>query len=293
MSAIFETEFRDLPMPEPDKNGKERHAKASSMKIVLLALADHANDDGEAWPGFTRLELKTGLSRQGVADVLSALRYNGLVFVRDEPSKRGTNYYTINVQCFPKLLDKEDQRLLVKPLDQPGQATLPEAVKPLDSNHPLTTIKPSLDDKQISKPTARIDRTEAEQEELDKKKNAWLFPTSQTEIDENIFAKEATDNFESCLHFNPLPWSSNRDWEKFEKFVIGEYRKDKTVWQRYDEWRKDKGKYVGAMSNKAIKYRPADFIACFPDFLAHTAMYGKASQPRDIETDSTGAPITW
>jgi hypothetical protein len=144
MSAIFETEFRDLPMPEPDKNGKERHAKASSMKIVMLALADHANDDGEAWPGFTRLELKTGLSRQGVSDVMSALRYNGLIFINEEPSKSGTNFYTINIQCFPKLLGKEDKRLLVKPLDYPSQATLPEVVKPLDLNHHLTINKPSI-----------------------------------------------------------------------------------------------------------------------------------------------------
>jgi len=142
-----------------------------------------------------------------------------------------------------------------------------------------SNTKESIPKKSFSKPTARINRTESEQEELDEKKNAWLFPANQTEIDANVFAKEAVDNFESCLHFNPLPWSSNREWERFEKFVVDEYRKDAAVWQRYDEWRKDKGKYVGALSNKAIKYRPDDFIACFPDFLAHTVMYG--GKPRD------------
>ena len=148
MSAIFETEFRDLPMPEPDSNGKQRHAKASSMKIVLLALADHANDDGECWPGYSRLELKTGLSRQGIADVLSAITHNGLAFIADEPSKKRTNYYTINLNSFPQLRDKEDKRLLVKPLDESShltngsQATLPEVVKPLDLNHHITTKEP-------------------------------------------------------------------------------------------------------------------------------------------------------
>jgi len=128
-------------------------------------------------------------------------------------------------------------------------------------------------------PTARIDRTEEEQEELDRKKTAWLFPASQAEV-------------ESCLHFNPLPWSSNREWERLEKFVVAEYRKDKNIWQRYDTWRKGDGKYAGYLSNKAIKYRPDDFIACFPDFLAHTAMYGKKSGA-EVKVDADGAPITW
>src|SRR5258706_16413828 len=109
MSAIFETEFFDLPMPEPDKDGKQRRAKASSMKLVLLALADHANDEGESsYPGFTKLERKTGLSRQGLSDILSALRHNGLVFVADEPSKFGTNNYSLNLQAYPRLLGEND-----------------------------------------------------------------------------------------------------------------------------------------------------------------------------------------
>lgn len=151
MSAIFETEFFDLPMPEPDKNGKPRRAKASSLKLVLLALADHANDEGESsYPGLTKLMRKTALSRQGLVDVLSAIKYNGLAVVADEPSKLGTNNYTINLQSFPRLADQEGERLLVKSLDQSShltgdsQATLPEPVKPLDRNHPLTTIQPPV-----------------------------------------------------------------------------------------------------------------------------------------------------
>jgi len=145
MSAIFGTEFRDLPLGED-----ERMAKASSLKIVLLAIADHANDEGEsAYPGLTKLVLKTGLSRQGVIDVLKACKYNGLLSVSDNPSKLGTNDYTLNLECYPVLCGEEEKRLLVKPLDQSShltsgsQVTLPPLVKPLDHNHPLTVNKPS------------------------------------------------------------------------------------------------------------------------------------------------------
>lgn len=33
-----------------------------TTKLVLLALADHANDDGECWPGMARVRAKAGLS---------------------------------------------------------------------------------------------------------------------------------------------------------------------------------------------------------------------------------------
>lgn len=147
MSGIWYTEFRDLSLGDEGRN-----AKASSCKSVLLAIADQANDEGEgSYPGLTRLELKTALSRQGVIDVIKALKYNGLLYVADEPSKLGTNDYKIELSCFPQLSDKNDNSLLVKPLDQSShltstsQVALPALVKPLDSIHPLTVHESNID----------------------------------------------------------------------------------------------------------------------------------------------------
>lgn len=118
----------------------------------------------------------------------------------------------------------------------------------------------------------------------------------EEDLQGEIIAKEATDDFERSLHFNPLPWDSTRPWEKLKRFVVQEYEKDKTVWQRYDAWRKSDGKYSGAMNNKNISTRPVDFIACFPDFLAHTAMYSKKERVPDEERtdlDDFGAPRSY
>ena len=90
MSAIFEAEFHDL---EYVKDGETRKAKASTAKLVLLAIADHANDEGGAYPGYTRLETKTALSRQGLADTIDALEYNGLLTVDRKGSRLKTNDY--------------------------------------------------------------------------------------------------------------------------------------------------------------------------------------------------------
>lgn len=142
MSAIFETEMRDL---EYIKDGEYRKAKASTAKLVLLALADHANDYGESsYPGYDRLEIKTALSRQGISDTLEALKHNGLLTVSVKSSRLGTNDYTINIRAFPPMF-KEAETLpaLVKPLDSAesshlthvSQATRPES----SGNHHSTT----------------------------------------------------------------------------------------------------------------------------------------------------------
>ena len=142
MSAIFETEFTsDF---EYEKNGEKKAAKASTVKLVLLAIADHANDDGQAYPGLTRLELKTALSRQGVLDTIEALKFNGMLEIKGINNARGTNIYQLNLRSFitSKELPDNIYERVVKPLDQGSQATLPVVVKPLDLNHQLTINKP-------------------------------------------------------------------------------------------------------------------------------------------------------
>lgn len=277
MSAIFETEFRDLETGEVE-NDKPKHAKASSCKIVMLAIADHANDEGEsAYPGLTRLEVKTALSRQGLVDVIKALKYNGLLFVSDEPSKLGTNDYTINNACFPKLLDKDDARLLVKPLDQGSQATLLGVVKPLDSNHPLTTKESSLDKK-------------TKNSILAKSGIEWQIAAGveikQETIDEAVLEKAALDTFErdmqvaSNWEWYPAKGSNERAWKYLREFVVNVYKEDKKAFEKYQTWRTQP--YArGAMSNLAIKRRPEDFPSSWTDFLAST-MYEK---PRRVVSD--------
>ena len=57
MSSIFKTEFRDL------QDAEGNTTKASTAKFVCIALADHANDDGEgAYPSLAKIAYKTSLS---------------------------------------------------------------------------------------------------------------------------------------------------------------------------------------------------------------------------------------
>ena len=159
MSAIFETEFFDLK----DKDGNI--TKASTAKLVLLAMADHANDEGEgAYPSIDRLSRKTALSPQTIRNTFDALRYNGIIALTGM-SKHGTNNHTINTKSFPKAIGKEVPFLTLQPLEgsngyalplQPVTST-PLTVRPESS---LTVKEPSnggLSEKDLEQVNAKVD----------------------------------------------------------------------------------------------------------------------------------------
>jgi hypothetical protein len=141
MSLVFKAEIKDL---EYKKKGKKRKAKASTVKLILLSYADHANDEGEgAYPGYDKLEIKTALSRQGIADTLEAVKQNDLMTF-EGISKFGTNSYRIN---------KTKLQGLVKRLDscESSDMTTPSQVAGLKPSSP-PSVKPSIKRKKAAEP---------------------------------------------------------------------------------------------------------------------------------------------
>jgi hypothetical protein len=147
MTSIFQTEFRDLQ----DENGQT--SKASTCKLVLLAMADHANDEGEGvYPSIEILAKKCALSEQTIRNTFGALLYNGIIY-RVGLSKHGTHNHTIETRSFPQSENKRDfQPLLggVKPVEgQTGEVggsnRLDLGVKPVDPNHHLTIKETSTE----------------------------------------------------------------------------------------------------------------------------------------------------
>ena len=169
MSAIFATKFRDLK----DATGKV--TKGTTAKTVLLALADHANDNGQgAYPALTTMELKTVLSHQTILSAYKTLMYNGIITYVGK-SKLRTCDYTLNTQCFPgkgeplllinqadvplKPLECQDSSRLsegCKPLEYQDSSHLSGLLKPLELNHPLTILKPLKEDNDEEKIAAKL-----------------------------------------------------------------------------------------------------------------------------------------
>jgi len=67
----------------------ERFLLTPARRLVLLALADHANDEGVAWPSQRGLAAKCGVSRKTVNECLAAARDTGLLSVEQTTDEHG------------------------------------------------------------------------------------------------------------------------------------------------------------------------------------------------------------
>jgi len=155
MSLVFEAKIPTLQFVHSGvrRNDGKNHKKGDMFekiitvepprsKLILLAYADHANDDGiSAYPGLTRLERKTGLSRVGVVQTKRALVENGyLVHV----GKSGRHTDDMNI-----VVEKLGSKPSLPPTSKPS---LPELVNPVYPNHPKPSLEPSLSPAEIQPP---------------------------------------------------------------------------------------------------------------------------------------------
>jgi len=123
MSLVFEANIVDIILRE-----KGRRVTAPTLKLVLLALADHANDEGEsAYPSQHRLARKTSLERSSITYALSALMQEGFI-LRAGISKRDTINYTLNLPQLKSLVHLVDT--LQAPLPPGGQRVVHQVEGP-------------------------------------------------------------------------------------------------------------------------------------------------------------------
>lgn len=80
-----------------------------TQKIILLCIADYANDEGVAWPGKSAIAKKCRVSPTTVKNQLKKLSEMGVISVRrrkEENSKiHDTNVYWINLKAIVNLGD--------------------------------------------------------------------------------------------------------------------------------------------------------------------------------------------
>ena len=83
-----------------------------SQTLVLLALADAANDDGVCWPSQAEIGRKARLKDRAVRNQIRSLEAMGLVSVsrRATPQGRKTNVYHLNIGCDFSLQSKQPAR---------------------------------------------------------------------------------------------------------------------------------------------------------------------------------------
>ena len=80
----------------------EREDLTSTHKLVLLALADWANDEGLCWPSINRLAAKTSMAGRSVQRLIRQLEEMGFI-LREEEIGKGNRYWIKMplTQCHP------------------------------------------------------------------------------------------------------------------------------------------------------------------------------------------------
>lgn len=70
-------------------------------RLVVLCLADHANDEGVCYPSVGRLCQRTGMKERGVQNVLKRLSERGVLTVQKNAGMKGANLYTVHATPAP------------------------------------------------------------------------------------------------------------------------------------------------------------------------------------------------
>jgi len=121
---------------------------AMTQKLVLVSLADQANDEGLCWPSIESLSVRTCLCERAVQKALRALEAMGLLRVVERGSSRRTNQYWLTVRDW---LAKQPKPPELEGGDPFSMAKAGEAEKPTSTPHhvhpaphaPRTTCTPT------------------------------------------------------------------------------------------------------------------------------------------------------
>ena len=79
----------------------DKSLTSGNARLVLLALADCASEDGACWPSLRKLKKKSGVSEETVRKYLHAFEAIGLISSEeryDVGGRRTSNVYTINLE---------------------------------------------------------------------------------------------------------------------------------------------------------------------------------------------------
>jgi hypothetical protein len=73
--------------------------------LVLLALADWANDQGICWPSIPKIADKSRLSERQVRRILRLLAEKGTIAIEENRGRNNTNRYKLNLTVCPVLIE--------------------------------------------------------------------------------------------------------------------------------------------------------------------------------------------
>ena len=219
---VFWTVFPELSYTA--KNGKAIKIKETTAKIVMLAIADSADDFGEnSWNSFQTLATKTSIQRRSVIRVVRALINNDMIKVAGI-TKYGTNNFSINLNLLgdpprkrakagrPKTSDSDAET------SDPVTQTSDSEAKTSDSQSPDPLINPPVNPPLIPQPR----EISFDEEKAD---IGWMIAGGKKVTQKQLDKQWAMKDFEEMLEVQfkrfPLNWLAfdEKAKENFRRFI--------------------------------------------------------------------------
>lgn len=182
----------------------EKSKHHGSALLLMLALADHADDKGRCWPGMTSLGLKTRMGRRNVVRLMERLEKSGEVIVEVRGGQSASNRYRINVDLLGS-----DQLITSDHTDTtPSVQAITRVVSKRSHESSLTVSKPSRKPSAEKKadnnglyPLAEAIATVCN---IDLSKNRGMLFAEAKRLNES--PQDVTD------HYGPGAWWYKNDW---------------------------------------------------------------------------------
>ncbi len=120
-----------------------KHSKSRlSDRLVLLALADHADDSGKCWPGVESLSIKANLSERQCQRCLRNLEVAGEIKTDPQGGPHGTNLFRITLTAREEQIvtpDKSGNEGVTNPTkERPDLSPEPSFKSSIETSEPLT-----------------------------------------------------------------------------------------------------------------------------------------------------------
>lgn len=121
----------------------EHSQHAGSDLLMLLAIADFADDAGNAYPAVSTLAEKCRMTPRNANLILANLRKTGELIIRQNEGPKGTNRYQIHLPTPEARFTPEESFTLKRPSSTP-EARFPKPLKPASDEPSVNHQEPSV-----------------------------------------------------------------------------------------------------------------------------------------------------
>jgi hypothetical protein len=132
-------------------------------KMVLLAIADHARDSGQTWPGIDLIAKKASVTHRAVTDILIRLEEKGQLIIDRNWGPKSVNWYSLtcvakgkyNPPTRQEMVDEGEERASLHRNAVPTPAPSSYPPKTLGNEAPPRNAVPTQERRSLGTPDAR------------------------------------------------------------------------------------------------------------------------------------------